>query len=82
MRLRSAGLSLLLILGMLLASLAAHAQQAGKVPRVGYVTSGGRGVNTDGFEQGLREPGYTIGRDIMIEYRFGDGRRLRVIWST
>jgi putative ABC transport system substrate-binding protein len=64
--------------GLLAAPLAAHAQQAGKVPRVGYVTSGTRSVNVDGFERGLRELGYTIGRDIMIEYRFGDGRGDRV----
>jgi putative ABC transport system substrate-binding protein len=42
------------------------------------VTSSPRSVNVDAFEQGLRELGYTIGQDIMIEYRFGDGRVDRV----
>ena len=31
-------------------------------------------VYVDAFEQGLRERGYTPGRDVVIDYRFGDGR--------
>jgi putative tryptophan/tyrosine transport system substrate-binding protein len=64
--------------GLLAAPLAAVAQQSGKIPRVGYVTSGTRSDNVDAFEQGLRELGYRIGQDIVIEYRFGAGRVDRV----
>jgi putative ABC transport system substrate-binding protein len=68
-----------IISGSLLASpLAAEAQPAGKVPRVGYVTSAARSINVDVFDQGLRELGYTIGQDIIVEYRFGEGRIDRV----
>ena len=44
------------------------------VTRVGYVTSSSRSVNVDAFDQGLRELGYTIGQDIIVEYRFGEGQ--------
>ena len=60
--------------GLLAAPLAAEAQQAGKVPSVGYVTSSGRTVNVDSFDQGLRDLGYRIGQDIIVEYRFAEGR--------
>jgi hypothetical protein len=43
--------------GLLAAPLAAEAQPAGKVPRVGYVTSSGRSVNVEVFDQGLRDLG-------------------------
>ena len=49
------------------------AQPTGNVPRVGYASTNPRTVNVDAFEQGLRERGYTIGRNITVEYRFGDG---------
>lgn len=57
---------------------AAAAQSAGKRPRVGYVTSAIRTVNVDAFDQGMRELGYEIGRNVLIEYRFADGREDRV----
>jgi putative ABC transport system substrate-binding protein len=64
-----------IISGSVLASpLAADAQPAGKVPRVGYVTSSARSVNVDAFDQGLRDLGHRIGQDIIVEYRFAEGR--------
>src|SRR5260370_36196262 len=60
------------------APLAAEAQSAGKVPRVGYVTSSGRSVNVAVFDQGLRDLGHTIGQDVIVEYRFGEGHNDRV----
>jgi putative tryptophan/tyrosine transport system substrate-binding protein len=64
--------------GLLAAPLVAEAQPAGKVPRVGYVTSSGRSVNVEVFDQGLRDLGYTFGQDIIVEYRFGQGHIDRV----
>jgi hypothetical protein len=58
----------------LASSLATAAQQTGKVPRIGYLSVAPRSVNVDAFEQGLRELGYTLGQDIIIDYRFGEGR--------
>ena len=64
--------------GLLAAPLAAEAQPAAKVPHVGYVTSSGRSVNVTVFDQGLRDLGYTIGQDVIVEYRFGEGHIDRV----
>jgi putative ABC transport system substrate-binding protein len=82
-RIRERGLPrrafLTIVGGVLLVSpLRAEAQPAGKVPRIGYVSSSARSVNVDAFDQGMRDLGYTIGQDIVIEYRFGDGRLDRV----
>ncbi len=58
------------------APLAAEAQQAGKVPRIGFLFFGfpGPSRELDAFRQGLRELGYTEGQNIVIEYRFASGR--------
>ena len=76
MRLKSIGLLATLGLGILLAPLAADAQRAGKVPRVGFLFYGSPGPSPelDAFRQGLRELGYIDGQNITIEYRFASGR--------
>jgi putative ABC transport system substrate-binding protein len=57
--------------------------QARKRPhRVGYLTISPRAAQVhlvEAFERGLRERGYVLGRDLVIEYRFADGKpdRLR-----
>lgn len=56
----------------------ACAQPAGKPPRVGYVTSNATSPNVDAFDQGLRDLGYEIGRNVVVEYRFADGHPERV----
>ena len=62
-----------LTLGTLAAPLAAEAQQAIKVPRVGFI-SDTRQPWDDGFREGLRELGYVAGQSIAIEYRYGEGQ--------
>jgi putative ABC transport system substrate-binding protein len=58
--------------------LAAYAQQqAGKVPRIGFllVTSpSDRPSLLDAFRRGLRELGWVEGQNIVIDYRFAEGR--------
>jgi putative tryptophan/tyrosine transport system substrate-binding protein len=58
--------------------LTARAQQVGKVPRIGYLSPGSASPGPlayhDEFERGLRELGYIEGRNIVIEYRFADGK--------
>ena len=49
----------------------ALAQQPGKVYRLGYL--GSRGAFSDAFEQGLRDHGYEVGNNLVIEYRSADG---------
>ena len=58
--------------------LAARAQQVGKVPKIGYLSPGSASPGPlayhDEFQRGLRELGYVEGRNIIIEYRFADGK--------
>jgi hypothetical protein len=64
-------------LSLLAAPLAAEAQPAGKVPRVGLIYTGSpphRGV--EAFRIGLRDLGYVEGRDIVLEYRWAAENRL------
>jgi ABC-type uncharacterized transport system substrate-binding protein len=60
--------------------LAARAQQAGKVPTVGYLggaTAISQRAWVDAFREGLRELGWIEGRTVTIEYRWGEGRAER-----
>ena len=55
-----------------------HAQQPGKLPRIGYLSpssaaSGFLGRD-NAFREGLSELGYVEGKNIIIEYRFADGQ--------
>ena len=57
--------------------LAARAQQAGKVPIIGFLgatTPGGQSQLTAAFEQRLRELGWIEGRTVAIEVRWAEGR--------
>jgi putative tryptophan/tyrosine transport system substrate-binding protein len=52
-------------------------QQTARVPQIGVLAVGsreGRAFLIDGFLRGLRELGYVEGQNILIEYRFSDGR--------
>ena len=62
--------------GALLAGpLAAEAQQAGKVPRIAFIstTSPGSSPATEAFLRGLRDLGYIEGQTIAVEWRWGRG---------
>ena len=70
-----------LALGLLASPLVADAQQAGKVARIGVLA---QGSSTDAphigeaFRQGLRDLGYVEGQNIVIEYRWAEGRAERL----
>jgi putative ABC transport system substrate-binding protein len=71
--------SLLLALGALLFALclSAEAQQAKKIPRIGYVAGASPanpGREVTAFQQGLRDLGYTEGKNILVEYRYQEGK--------
>ena len=61
----------------------AQAQQPKKVPRIGFLS--GRGAPTPttpdptaaAFQQGLRDLGYTEGKNILVEYRYAEGTQDR-----
>ena len=58
----------------------AEAQQAGKVPRIGYLSGSPPSsikARTEAFRQGLRDLGYVEGKNIVIEWRSGEGKRDR-----
>jgi len=63
-----------------------EAQQPTKIPRIGYLSrdlhpSDSRAPsprNLNAFRQGLRELGYIDGKNIIIEYRYADGRLERL----
>ncbi len=62
-----------IILGLLAAPLIAEAQQAGKVYRIGHLSSGSPPGFVEEFRQGLRERGYLEGQNIAVEYRWAEG---------
>jgi putative ABC transport system substrate-binding protein len=60
--------------------LAARAQQPGKLPMIGYLGGGGpitQRAWVDAFVQRLRELGWIEGRNVAIEYRWGEARAER-----
>jgi putative tryptophan/tyrosine transport system substrate-binding protein len=70
-------LSLVLAISIFAASLAAHAQLTGKVYRIGYLSGGSATASAryvEAFRQGLRELGWVEGQNIVIDYRFAEGR--------
>src|SRR2546426_1231822 len=69
-------IGLAVILSLVLAPLAAEAQQAAKVPRIGYlvVDQAASPHLREAFLQELRDLGYVEGRDLVIEYRSAEGK--------
>jgi putative ABC transport system substrate-binding protein len=55
----------------------AEAQEAKKIPRIGYLTGASASTissRIEAFRQGLRELGYVEGKNIVIEYRYAEGK--------
>ena len=72
--------TLLALLALGAAPLAAEAQQAAKVPRIGFLeTNRAASPHTpEAFRQGLRDLGYVEGRNLVIEYRDAEGKAERL----
>ena len=71
--------TVVLAIGILAAPLAADAQQAGRVFRIGYLgnappTTPETSRVLGAFRQGLRDLGYVEGQNLAIEWRFVEGR--------
>src|SRR5467141_3860386 len=73
---RLIGLAVILTLSLTLAPVAAEAQQAGKIDRIGYLSPSPAAANplSEAFRQGLRDLGYVQGRNLVIEYRSAEGK--------
>jgi len=67
-------------LGLLAAPVAADAQQAVKIPRIGVLAQhrAASGHLLEAFLQGLRDLGWVEGRNVVIEYRDADGKYERL----
>jgi len=79
--LRRIELAVILAVGLTLVPLAAEAQPAAKVWRIGYLGNSPFTPNTSfllaAFTDGLREYGYVEGQNLTIEFRFAYGREER-----
>jgi putative tryptophan/tyrosine transport system substrate-binding protein len=67
--------------GLLAAPLTAEAQPAAKVPRIGFLGNSTATLEANlvgPFREGLRELGYVEGRNILIEYRWAEGKNERL----
>jgi ABC-type uncharacterized transport system substrate-binding protein len=75
-------LSILFIAVLLAVAVIADAQQPKKVPLIGYISGGGDASNPGSsiaaFRQGLRDLGYTEGKNILVEYRSAEGKLDRI----
>ncbi len=81
MKVTCAALTVALVLAMLASPFAAHAQQAAKVARIGYLSAANLATNPhmhEAFRQGLRDLGYVEGRNVVIEYRSAEGKYERL----
>jgi putative ABC transport system substrate-binding protein len=69
--------SMLLIIAVFTVGPIAQAQQPGRTPRIGFLHAGSMSVrlpHIEAFRQGLREHGYTEGKNIVVEVRFAEGK--------
>ena len=76
------GCLITLTLSMLVASLAAEAQQPTKVYRIGLLSPtfhpSDPNARVEAFRQGLRELGYVEGQNLVIEFRYTEGSAERL----
>ena len=69
--------SILLGVALLAAAAVAEAQQPKKVPRIGYLSSTSPSAGSariEAFRQGLHELGYVEGKNLVIEWRYAEGK--------
>ena len=76
-------ITVLTLCTMLLAlCVSAQAQQLGRIPRIGFLPSRGDANNPGSvvraFQQGLRDLGYIEGKNILIDYRYAEGKADRI----
>jgi putative tryptophan/tyrosine transport system substrate-binding protein len=78
---RAAVPSILVAAVLLAIGVTAEAQQAGKIPRIGFLensTASGIAVLSEAFRQELTKLGWIEGKNISIEYRFAEGKNDRL----
>src|SRR5919197_839047 len=68
---------IVIVLALTVCGAKSEAQQPTKVPRIGFLSAPPASAMSDRIEalrQGLRELGYIEGKNIVIEYRYADGK--------
>ena len=66
-----------LALGLLVAPLTAEAQPASRLPRIGFLGNSTAALEANlvgPFREGLRDLGYVEGKNILLEYRWAEGK--------
>jgi putative ABC transport system substrate-binding protein len=69
---------------LLTTALPAQGQQARTIPRIGFVsgrsspTRANPDSNSEAFRQGLRDYGYIVGKNIVVDYRYLEGKDDRI----
>jgi ABC-type uncharacterized transport system substrate-binding protein len=74
---RAAVPSILVVVVLVAVAVIAEAQQPTKVPRIGFFSSTSPSTisaRVEAFRQGLRELGYVEGKNIVIEWRYAEGK--------
>src|SRR6266404_1360984 len=74
---KAAASSILVSLVLLAVVVIAEAQQPKKVPRIGYLGAtapSNISARIEAFRQGLRDLGYIEGQNLIIEYRYAEGK--------
>ena len=67
------------LVAALLLTLGSSAQAQSRIPRIGILFIGGRDQpHLEDFKQGLRELGYSEGKNIVLEYRYAEGKYERL----
>jgi putative ABC transport system substrate-binding protein len=78
---KTAGAAILVVAVLLAVAVIAQGQQPTKVPRIGFLTAPSPSVQadrTEAFRQGLSELGYVEGKNIVIEWRYAEGKADRL----
>src|SRR5882672_11327673 len=79
---RKAGvLSILFVVVLLAVAVIAEAQQPSKVPKIGFLVGPSRSFcasRMESLQQGLHSLGYIEGKNIVIEYRYAEGKADRL----
>ena len=78
---KAAALSIVIAVILPAVAVIPEAQQAMKIPQIGYLEGGPLSAHTarmEAFRQGLRDLGYEEGKNIGIEWRFGDSKSHRL----
>jgi putative tryptophan/tyrosine transport system substrate-binding protein len=71
------GIGFIIAIGILLGSVAAQAQQTVNVYRIGFLGNSTAALEANlvgPFREGLRDLGYVEGRNVLIEYRWAEGK--------